>query len=119
MNFKRKKVNILGVEHDISYVNWEKVEKEKCWGSYEAYNKKIELFDSKDDFEKFHLLMHEVIHAIGERFGLDFHVNTDMVSCDDVSQPPATITQSKNHLELHLLAYGITDFLFRNKLLKD
>lgn len=114
MDFTKKKVNILGVEHSVVYLDKETCPKES-WATHDPHDRVLELYDSQSDFEKFHLLLHEVLHAVGQRLMLNIHYNTGS-SGDTV---PETPEQSRNHMELHLIAYGITDFLFRNKLLKD
>jgi hypothetical protein len=117
MDFNRKNVKIMGVRYDIEYIDGHQVLEDKEWGSFEPFSRKIRLYNSKDNYEKFRILMHEVIHGIGEANHLDIHTKT--LHKPGTPEGVETPEQERMHRQLDLLAHGITDFLFTNKLLKD
>ena len=98
---KPKKVNILGVEYQIIYVdNPAEVDRNKrksLWGQVDYWERKIRVYDNgrpKEDV--FQTLLHEILHAIDEALHLD-------------------IDESDNgHNHIDLIALALTDVLFRN-----
>jgi len=97
---KPRKLNVLGVTHDVQYQKGCPSEHGE-WGSYDEYARLITVNDTPDEFERWHIMIHEVLHAIEAKLKL------------------TSLASKKGHEELDLFAMGITDFLFRNKLLKE
>ena len=99
---KPNKLNILGIDHAIRYRRAEEtVTEEGNWGSFSAVENTIDIHYNDSDFKRWHILFHEILHAIGEAYNLRMDRDEDL------------------HQELHLIAHGITDVLIRNKLLKE
>ena len=94
-------VNILGVEYSIEYVDKpsdvDRLGRESLLGSVDHWDRSIRVY-AKDlsSTDIFGTIMEEVLHAIGEIFGLD------MLNSED------------NHDQLGLLALALADILTRN-----
>lgn len=98
---KPKKVNILGVEYQIIYVDnpaeVDRNKRESLWGQVDYWERKIRVYDNgrpKEDV--FQTVLHEIIHAIDEALHLDIAESED------------------GHNNIDLLALALTDVMFRN-----
>lgn len=96
---KPGKLNILGVVYEVRYKE-DLLGENEAWGQHHAQDRLIEIQDTPDDFQRWHITWHEVIHAISDSLGLAFN-------------------DEKHHKDLDRLALGITDVLIRNKLMKE
>ena len=98
---KPEKVNILGVEYTITYVDnpsdVDIFKRESYWGQIDYWTRTIRVYDNgtrpKEDV--FQTILHEVLHGIGESLKMN-------------------INKSENHEELDILALALTDVLVRN-----
>jgi hypothetical protein len=97
---KPEKVNILGVEYSITYVDKPSevdiYKHESLWGQVDFWTRTIRIYDNGRPLEDiFQSVMHETLHAIAEELKLELRKN-------------------ERHDELDLLALALTDVLFRN-----
>lgn len=98
---KPQKVNILGIEYSITYVDKPSdvdiYHRESLWGQVDFWTRTIRVYDDNGrPFEDvFHSVMHEILHSIAEELKLE-------------------LRKSERHDELDLLALALTDVLFRN-----
>lgn len=102
---KPEKLNILGIEYTIEYVNTPSevdiYKRQSLWGQIDYWTRTIRVYDNnRTKADVFQTLLHEVLHGIGS--SLKLKLNND-----------------ENHDELDILALALTDFLFRNELLKE
>ena len=98
MKIKPDSIKILGVTHNIVYQEGNPGDHDE-WGSYDANTRTINVNDTFDDFERWHIIIHEVLHGIEDKLKL------------------SRLTTKMGHEELDLFAYGITEVLFSNGLL--
>ena len=97
---KPDKVNILGVEYSITYVdNPSEVDiykRESVWGQIDFWTRTIRIYDNgRRPEDVFHSVLHEILHGIAEGLKLE-------------------LRKSERHDELDLLSLALTDVLFRN-----
>ena len=97
---KPEKVNILGVEYSITYVDKPSevdiYHRESLWGQVDYWTRTIRIYDKDRPVEDiFHSIMHEILHAITEELKLDMR-------------------KAEQHDDLDILAIALTDVLFRN-----
>lgn len=107
---KPEKVNILGMEYSITYVDKPSevdiYKRESLWGQIDFWTRSIRIFDDgkrplEDVFES---ILHEVIHGIENSLKMDaFDTNIN----------------KRGHDELDILALALTDVLFRNNWIKE
>jgi len=102
---KPTKVNILGLEYSITYVDKPSevdIKKhESFWGQIDYWTRSIRIFDDgKRPIEDiFETILHEVLHGIEQELKLQ--------AFDDK-------INNRGHDELDLMALALTDVLFRN-----
>jgi len=106
-NSRPDSLNILGIPYTITYhehtSDVDPRGEETLWGYIDYNTQAMRIFDKGCKIEFiWKTILHEVLHGIGDGLKLEI-LNTD----DD-----------KNHNELDALARALTDFLFRNDLLK-
>ena len=96
------KVNILGIEYSIAYVDKPSevdiFKRESYWGQIDYWTRTIRIYDSGSsrlNEDIFHSILHEVLHGIAEALKLELRKN-------------------ERHDELDLLALALTDVFFRN-----
>lgn len=97
---KPSKVNILGVEYSITYVDnpsevdiWKR---SACWGQTDFWTRTIRVYDNGRPIEDiFQTVLHEVLHGISEALKLE-------------------LRKEARHEELDLIALALTDVFFRN-----
>lgn len=97
---KPRKVNILGIEYSITYVdNPSEVDiykRTSMWGQIDYWTRTIRIYDNGRPVEDvFQSVMHEVLHGISEELKL-------------------RLSKDENHDELDILALALTDVFFRN-----
>lgn len=102
---KPTKVNILGHEYSITYVDnpaeVDLFKRESLWGQTDYWTRTIRVYDNgRNDEDVFQTVLHEVLHGISEALKLNLNKN-------------------ENHEELDLLALALTDVFFRNGWLSD
>jgi len=95
MNIKPHTIRILGVTHNIEYMEGNPGDHDE-WGSYDANTRTIKVNATHDDFERWHIIIHEVFHALEDKLKL------------------SRLTTKMGHEELDLFAYGMTEVLFSN-----
>jgi hypothetical protein len=100
-----EKVNILGIEYKITYVdNPAEVDifkRESLWGQIDPWTRTIRVYDNGRPTEDiWHTIFHEVLHGIAGELKL------------------RSLTNEDNHDELDVLALALTDVLFRNGWIK-
>lgn len=101
---KPDKINILGKEYKIIYVdNPSEVDiykRQSLWGQIDYWTLTIRIFDNNRSIEDiWHSLIHEILHGISSSLKLKLNNND-------------------NHDELDILSLALTDVLFRNDLIK-
>ena len=104
MNAKPERLNILGIPHTVTYYDKpsdvDSNGRESLWGEIDYWKRAIRIYDNKSNINDiWECITHEVLHGIGHIMHLDFLNN-----CKDD--------------DLDLLALALTDFLFRNDLIK-
>jgi len=106
-NGRPTSLNILGIPYAVTYhehaSDVDPRGNEALLGFIDYNTQKIKIYDKECNVEFiWKTIMHEVLHAIEEGMKLGI-LNTD---------------KDKNHEELDALAQALTDFLFRNNLIK-
>jgi hypothetical protein len=97
---KPQKVNILGIEYTITYVDKPSdvdiYKRKSLWGQIDFWTRSIRIYDKNSSLEDiWQTLIHEVLHGIAEALKLE-------------------LGKEENDDELGLLALGIADVFFRN-----
>jgi hypothetical protein len=111
---KPESLNICGIPHKITYCDkltdvTENNRVTDIVGEIDFVDKKIRIYDNGQPIQAvWQELIHEVLHGIGYGNSLEIF-NTEYDS---------TITKERKHNELDSLATALTDFLFRNNLIK-
>ena len=101
---KPEKVNILGKEYKIEYVNnpaeVDLYRRESLWGQIDYWTRTIRIYDNgRQDEDIWHTIFHEVLHGIASSLNL-------------------RLGKNENHDELDLLALAFVDVFFRNEWIK-
>ena len=101
---KPDKVNILGVEYSITYVDKPSevdiYHRESLWGQIDFWTRTIRIYDNDRCAEDmFHSIIHEILHGIASALKLE-------------------LNKAERHDELDLLTLALTDVLFRNEWIK-
>jgi len=104
---KPDKVNILGIEYSITYVDKPSdvdiYKRESLWGQIDFWTRTIRVYDSGQPLEDvWQTILHEVLHGIASALKLK--------SLD--------WTDDQKHDDLDVLALAIADVLFRNDWMK-
>ena len=99
------KVNILGIEYSIEYVDKPSevdiYKRVSLWGQIDFWTHSIRIYDNSLSKEHiWNTIIHEVIHGIAEALNLK------------------VINAQAQHDELDILALALTDVLFRNGWMK-
>jgi len=102
---KPDKVNILGVEYSIEYVdnpaNVDMYKRESLWGQIDYWTRTIRIYDNgRSPEDVWRALLHEILHGISEPLKLK-------------------LKEEAMHDELDLLSIALTDVLFRNGWIKE
>ena len=103
---KPDKVNILGIEYSITYVDKPSdvdiYKRSSMWGQIDYWTRSIRIYDDgKRPIEDiWQAIIHEVLHGIAELLHLKEMMKED------------------NHDELDLIALALTDVFFRNGWIK-
>jgi hypothetical protein len=111
---KPESLNICGIPHSITYCGrltdvTENNRETNTVGEIDLVEKKIRIYDNGQPVQAvWQVLIHEVLHCIGCSNSLEI-LNVEYDS---------TITKERKHNELDSLATALTDFLFRNNLIK-
>ena len=97
---KPKKVNIIGIEYAVEYVDKPSdvdiYKRDSMWGQIDYWTRTIRVYDNGRPVEDvFQTLLHEVLHGIANALKLD-------------------LAKEENHDEIDILALALTDVLFRN-----
>jgi hypothetical protein len=105
MKMKPTKVNIFGVDYEITYMdnpsNVDIYKRESCWGQIDYWTRTIRIYDKdRSESDVWGSIWHEVIHGISAGLHLD------------------VLEKEENHSTLDLLALAISDVLFRNGWMK-
>lgn len=105
---KPQRVNVLGKEYSITYVdNPAEVDLEKrrsLWGQVDYWTRTIRVYDNGRTLEDlWETIVHEVIHIIGD----DLHIEGISGKSDQVEEA------------VDLLGLALTDVLFRNGWVKE
>lgn len=100
-----KELNILGKPYKIIYVekpcDVDPQGRASYWGMFDPWERTIKVYDNKMVIEDvWHTIIHEVLH------GISIGLKIDMEATE------------QGHEELDLIAMALTDFLFRNDLIK-
>jgi hypothetical protein len=104
---KPDKINILGVDYSVTYVDKPSevdiFHRHSYWGQVDYWTRSIRIFD-KDvkDEDLLHSIIHEVLHAVIN--ALKIHQIEDNTDYEDI---------------VDLLALGLADVLVRNSWLKE
>ena len=104
---KPDKVNILGIEYSIIYVDKPSdvdiFKRESLWGQLDAWTRTIRIYDpgNRPAEDIWQVIFHEVIHGIVELLRLK------------------ELEGKENENTVDLLALAITDILFRNGWMKS
>jgi len=101
---KPTELNILGIPHKITYhdkpSDVDSRGRGSFWGEIDHWKRAIRIYDNESTINDiWETLIHEVIHGIGDIMHLEFLEN------------------AKDN-DIDLLALALTDFLFRNNLIK-
>lgn len=99
--FLPQKVNILGIDYAIIYVDnpaeVDLYKRKSLWGQIDYWTRTIRIYKYKRNSEDiFQTLMHEILHGISSALHLKW------------------LDDDKNHDELDLLALAMVDILQRN-----
>lgn len=102
---KPDKVNILGIEYSIIYVDKPSdvdiFKRESLWGQIDYWTRTIRIYDNARPIEDiWHAIFHEVIHGLSQVLHLQ------------------EMDKKENEDELDLIALAFTDILFRNGWMK-
>ena len=97
---KPKKVNIIGIEYAVEYVDKPSdvdiYKRDSMWGQIDYWTRTIRVYDNgRSEEDVFQTLLHEVLHGIAEALKL-------------------YLAKKENHDDLDILALALTDVLFRN-----
>ena len=97
---KPDKINILGVDYSITYVDKPSevdiFHRESLWGQIDYWTRTIRIYDNGTRPEDvIHSIVHEVLHGIADGLKLE-------------------LRKSERHDELDLIALAFTDVLLRN-----
>jgi hypothetical protein len=100
---KPTKVNILGIEHTITYVDnpadVDIYKRQSLFGQNDLWTRTIRVYDNgRPEVDVWQTIIHEILHSIA----IDLHLKA--FGEDSMS----------NHDELDLIALALTDVLFRN-----
>jgi len=103
---KPSKVNILGIEYSIEYVNSPSDvdihKRESAWGQIDYWTRSIRIYDNgHQDADIWQTIFHEVLH------GIACHLKIEALGKGDAIDP-------RKHDDLDLLALALVDTLFRN-----
>ena len=103
---KPDRVNILGIEYSIEYVDnpasVDIYKRQSLWGQIDYWTRSIRIYDSGDQpiEDIWQTILHEVLHGIVNHLHLD--------SLDSKEN-------KDKHDDLDLMALALTDVLFRNE----
>ena len=102
---KPERVNILGIEYHIEYVDKPSEvdihKRESLWGQIDYWTRTIRIYDNSRSIEDiWQTLMHEILHGISDALKLK-------------------LNEEELHNELDILSIAITDVFFRNKWIKE
>jgi len=102
---KPEKVNILGIEYQIEYLDKPSEvdihKRDSLWGQIDYWTRTIRIYDNgRPQEDVWQTLMHEVLHGISDALKLKLN-NEDM------------------HDELDILSLAIMDVFFRNGWIKN
>jgi hypothetical protein len=97
---KPEKVNILGIEYSIAYVDKPSevdiYKRESLWGQIDYWTRTIRIYDNERPVaDVFQAVLHEVLHGIAEALKLE-------------------LNKPERHDELDLIALALADVFFRN-----
>jgi hypothetical protein len=100
-----EKVNILGIEYSITYVDKpsdvDSYGRESLWGQIDYWDRSIRVYDKgRAEEDIFHTILHEVLHGIAETLNLE-------------------INEPERHDEIELIALALSDVFVRNGWLVD
>lgn len=104
---KPAKVNILGIEYTITYVDnpadVDIYKRESLWGQHDPWTRTIRIYDNgRPMSDIWETIWHEVLESLQSLLHLKAFTDGD-----------------KGHDELDLTALAISDILFRNDWMKD
>lgn len=104
-NMKPEKVNIMGIEYSITYVDIPSEvdihKRESLFGQIDYWTDTIRIYDNGRPIED---IWHSIFHELLEGFACELHLK-------ELSKP-------ENHDELDILALAMADTLFRNDWMK-
>jgi|SRR3990172_389949 len=101
---KPNKVNILGIEYSITYLDKPSdvdiYKRESLWGQIDYWTRTIRIYDNgRPEEDIFQTVLHEVLHGVAEALKLE-------------------LRKGEKHNELDLIALALTDVFFRNDWIK-
>ena len=110
---KPETLNICGIPYKIRYCQHQSdVDPDKrisILGCHDPLTRTISIYDKDLPIEAvWQEIFHEVLH------GISFSVSLDILNTEKTS----TITDEQKHAQLDSLASALTDFLFRNNLIR-
>lgn len=98
------KINILGVEYEIIYVDKPSevdiYQRQSLWGQIDFWTRTIRIYENgRQVTDLWQSLMHEIIHGISQQLKIE------------------VLNGDANEKYVDLLATGLVDTLFRNRLI--
>ena len=110
---KPTELNVCGAVYKVIYfdnpANVDNEKRQALWGLHDPWTREIRVYDHEHSTcpqNLWRVIIHEVLHAIGEHCHLDI---LDKGGMKDDSK----------HEQLDVLATMLTDFLFRNNLVNE
>lgn len=105
-NHRPQRINILGVEYQVEYLDRpsdvDLFKRASLWGQTDYWTRTIRIYDNgRPGEDVWRAIFHEILHAVAESLKLK------------------ALSDDNNHNELDLLAFGITDVLFRNQWVRE
>lgn len=101
---KPKKVNILGKEYSIKYVNnpaeVDRNQRESLWGQIDYWKREIRIYGSRKIQDIWDTIIHEILHGIDEELHLEL------------------FNSEAGEILNERLSMALTDVLFRNNFLR-